>query len=227
MGQFSVFWIYNIFHTNRTPTVHTTYPAPDTLFHSSALVPELHLYIMLPGSLSVVNTACVMYGNVGHLLVVLFGIRPQVEVNDCWVDAACLRVSLLHQLAKTVFDQLHRPNRTTSDLDLSPVSRTEQLACQTSDMKIKKKLTLFLKDVFARPERHPRACSLTILQGLHQSIRVSQCSKVDESLGNPIVSKHGEPVNAADVSLSSGLHDAPEVCHQDLSSLVEWDSLPL
>lgn len=110
LGQFSAFWIYNIFHANGTPTVHTAYLAPDTLLHSSALVPELHLYIMLPGSLSVVKTACVVYGNVGHLFVVLFGIRPQVEINDCRVDAACLLVSLLHQLAKTVFDQLHRPN---------------------------------------------------------------------------------------------------------------------
>lgn len=41
------------------------------------------LHVMLPASLSVVNTACVVYGNVGHLFVVLFGIRPQVEVNDC------------------------------------------------------------------------------------------------------------------------------------------------
>lgn len=134
-ASFSVFWIYNIFHVSRTPTVHTAYLAPDTLLHSSALVPEPHLYILLPARLSVVNTACVVYGNVGHLFVVLFGIRPQVEVNDCWVDAACLRVSLLHHLAKAVFDQLHTPNRTTSDLDLSPVSRTEQLACQTPDIK--------------------------------------------------------------------------------------------
>lgn len=69
--------------------------------------------------------------------------------------------------------------------------------------------------------RHPRACSLTVLQCLHQSIGVPQRSKIDESLGNPIVSKHGEPIDVDDVSLSSGLHDAPEVCHQDLSSFVE------
>lgn len=95
----------------------------------------LVLYITLPASLSVVNTAGVVYGNVGHLFVILLGIRPQVEINDCRVDAACLPVSLLHQLAKTLLDQLHRPNRTASDLDLFPVSRSEQLACQTSDMK--------------------------------------------------------------------------------------------
>lgn len=88
---------------------------------------------ILPDSLSVVNTACVVYGNVGHLFVVLLGIRPQVEVNDCRVDAARLLVSLLHQLAKMVFDQLHTPNRTTSDLNLFPVSRSEQLACQTPE----------------------------------------------------------------------------------------------
>lgn len=65
------------------------------------------LYVMLPASSSVVNTACVVYGNVGHLFVVLLGIRPQVKVDDCGVDAAGLCVSLLQQLAKTVFDQLH------------------------------------------------------------------------------------------------------------------------
>lgn len=68
------------------------------------------LYVMLPATLSVVNTACVVYGNVGHLFVVFLGIRPQVEVNDCRVDVARLSVSLLHQLAKAIFDQLHRPN---------------------------------------------------------------------------------------------------------------------
>lgn len=86
------------------------------------------LHVMLPASLSVVNTACVVYGNVGHLFVVLFGIRPQVEVNDCRVDAACLCISLQQQLAQMLFNQLHRPNGTTSDLNLSPVPWTKQLA---------------------------------------------------------------------------------------------------
>lgn len=58
------------------------------LSQGDALVPRLHtmecrlLYTALPACLSVVNTACVVYGNVGHLFVVLFGIRPQVEVDD-------------------------------------------------------------------------------------------------------------------------------------------------
>lgn len=104
------------------------------LSQGKAPMPRLHtekcclLYVMLPASSSVVNTACVVYGNVGHLFVVLLGIRPQVEVDDCRVDGAGLSVSLLHQLAKVVFDQLHWPNRTTSDLNLSPVSWTQQLA---------------------------------------------------------------------------------------------------
>lgn len=80
---FRILDLQDNFHANRAPTVHTAYLAPDSLLPFSALVPELHLYIMLPGSLSVVNTACVVYGNMGHLFVVLFGIRPQVEVNDC------------------------------------------------------------------------------------------------------------------------------------------------
>lgn len=62
-----------------------------------------------------------MYGDVGHLFVVLLGIRPQVEVDDGRGDAAALRVSLLHQLAKTVSDQLHGPDGATSDLYLPPV----------------------------------------------------------------------------------------------------------
>lgn len=86
------------------------------------------LYVTLPASSSVVNTACLVYGNVGHLFVVLLGVRPQVEVYDCGVDVTCLSLSLLHQLVKLLFDQLHRPNRTTSDLNLSPVPWTQQLA---------------------------------------------------------------------------------------------------
>lgn len=65
---------------------------------------------MQPASLSVVNTACVVYGNVSHLFVVLFGVRPQVEVDDYRVDVAGMSDSFLHQLTKTVFDQLHTPN---------------------------------------------------------------------------------------------------------------------
>lgn len=73
---------------------------------------------------------------------------------------------------------------------------------------------------------HAHSC-LTVLQCLHQCIRISQCSEVDESLRDPVVCEHSEPVHVDDVSLSSGLHDAPEISHQDLSSLVERDSLPL
>lgn len=127
--QLSRFWYYNTFHCNRTP-IGTRCSAFFCISARAALVHNM------PASLSVVNTAGVVYGNVGHLFVMLLGIRPQVEVNNCRVDAACLRVSLLHQLAKTFFDQLHRPNRTASDLDLFPVSRSEQLACQTPDMKM-------------------------------------------------------------------------------------------
>lgn len=47
-------------------------------------------------SLSIVNTACVVYGNVGHLFVVLFGVGPQVEVDDDGVDVAGLPASLLY-----------------------------------------------------------------------------------------------------------------------------------
>lgn len=86
------------------------------LSQEKAPVPSLHtekcslLYVMLPAGLSIVNTACVVYGNVGHLFVVLLGVRPQVEVDDCRVDVAGLSVSLPHQLAKSVFDQFHRPD---------------------------------------------------------------------------------------------------------------------
>ena len=96
--------------------------------------PRLHtekcslLYEMLPASTSVVNTASVVYGYVSHLFVVLLGVRPQVEVDDCRGDAAGFPVSLLHQLAKTLFDELDGPDRTTSNLDLSPVPWTQQLA---------------------------------------------------------------------------------------------------
>lgn len=80
------------------------------------------LYVRLPASSSIVNTACVVYGNVGHLFVVLLGVRPQVKVDDNRVHTAGLSISLLHQLVETVFDQLHAPNGTTSDLYFSPVS---------------------------------------------------------------------------------------------------------
>lgn len=78
--------------------------------------PRLHtekcslLYEMLPAGTSVVNTACVVYGYVSHLFVVLLGVRPQVEVDDCRGDAAGFPVSLLHQLAKAFFDELDGPN---------------------------------------------------------------------------------------------------------------------
>lgn len=97
------------------------------LSQGKAPAPSLHidkyslLYVRLPASLSVVNTARVVYGNVGHLFVVLLGIKPQVEINDCRVDITGLSISLLYQLAKMVFDQLHRPNGTATDLNLSPV----------------------------------------------------------------------------------------------------------
>ena len=68
------------------------------------------LYVKLPAGPSVVNTACVVYGNVGHVFVVLFGVRPQVEVDDGRVDVAGLSISFLHEFAEAVFDQLHRPN---------------------------------------------------------------------------------------------------------------------
>ena len=81
-----------------------------------------------PAGRSVVNTACVVYGDVGHLFVVLLGVRPQVEVDDSRGDAAALPVSLPHQLAKSVPDQLHGPDGATSDLHLPRVPRAEQLA---------------------------------------------------------------------------------------------------
>lgn len=85
------------------------------------------LYVRLPASSSIVNTACVVYGNVGHLFVVLLGVRPQVKVDDNRVHTAGLSISLLHQLVETVFDQLHAPNGTTSDLYFSPVSWRQKL----------------------------------------------------------------------------------------------------
>lgn len=68
---------------------------------------------------------------------------------------------------------------------------------------------------------------LTILKSLHQSIRISQSSKENKSLWDPVVRKHSEPLHVGDVAFSSGLPDAPDISYQDLSSLVEWDSLPL
>lgn len=97
------------------------------LSQEKAPMPSTVLYAMAPPGSSIVNTTCVVYWNVGHLFVVLLGIRPQVEVDDCGVDAAGLSVPLVHQLAKTIFYQLHGPNRTASDLDLSPVSWTQHL----------------------------------------------------------------------------------------------------
>lgn len=66
-----------------------------------------------------------------------------------------------------------------------------------------------------------KSCSLTALQRPHQGVRVAQHVKVDESLGDAVVCEHGEPVHVDQVSLPSGLHDAPGVRHQDLSSLIE------
>lgn len=63
--------------------------------------------------------------------------------------------------------------------------------------------------------------SLTVLQRLHQAVRVAQHAEVDEGLRDAVVGEHGEPVHVDQVSLPSGLHDAPGICHQDLSSLVE------
>lgn len=60
--------------------------------------------------MSVVNSACVVYQNVGHLFVVLLGVRPQVEVDDGRVDVAGLSVSFLDDFPEAVFDQLHRPD---------------------------------------------------------------------------------------------------------------------
>jgi len=78
---------------------------------------------------SVVNAACAVDGNVGHLLVVFLGIRPQVEVNDGGVDVAGLPVPLLHQLVELLLDQLHRPDGTSSDLHLPPGPGAQQLTC--------------------------------------------------------------------------------------------------
>lgn len=68
------------------------------------------LYMMLPVGSSVVNRACMVYGNVGHFFVVLLSIRPQIEVYDHRVDIAGMPIFLLHQLAKIISDQLHTPN---------------------------------------------------------------------------------------------------------------------
>lgn len=68
---------------------------------------------------------------------------------------------------------------------------------------------------------------LTALQRLHQRIRVPQHSEVDEGLRDAVVGEHGEPVHVDEVSVPSGLHDAPAISHQDLSSLIERDALPL
>lgn len=68
---------------------------------------------------------------------------------------------------------------------------------------------------------------LTVLQRLHQRIRVPQHSKVDEGLRDAVVSEHGEPVHVAEVSIPTGLHDAPGISHQDLGSLIERDALSL
>lgn len=149
--QQSTFKLNTILYYSKTPTVHTI----------SGTWWFCWLTVMLPASLSVVNRACVVYGNVGHLFVVLFGIRPKVEVNDCWVDAAGLCISFLHQLAKALFDQFHRPNGTTSDLDLSPVSWTEQLTWEKHEMDTKRKVILvhFIKRLplmTRQPDTHTR-----------------------------------------------------------------------
>lgn len=65
---------------------------------------------------------------------------------------------------------------------------------------------------------------LTTLQCLHQRVRVPQHSEVDEGLRDAVVGEHGEPVHVDEVSVPSGLHDAPQISHQDLSSLIERDA---
>lgn len=75
---------------------------------------------------SVVNAACEVYGDVGHLFMVLLRERPQVEVNYSRVDIAGPSILLLHHLTKTFLNQLHGPNGTASDLHFSPVPRRQQ-----------------------------------------------------------------------------------------------------
>ena len=92
---------------------------------------EMHQGTVCNATLSacslVVNAPCVVYGDVGHLFVVLLGIRPQVKVDNCSVDVARLSVSLLHQLAEACFDQFYWTNGTAADLHLSSVPRRQQL----------------------------------------------------------------------------------------------------
>lgn len=130
---------------------------------------------------------------------------------------ASLSSSSLHRCSLiSSTDQMEQPRISTSllspELSSSPKRNGRQ-----------KKQTLIQTEGFFslhKKQMHTHF-SLTVLKCLHQSIRISQSSKVDKCLRDPVVRKHGEPPHVGDISFSSGLHDAPEISHQDLSSLVE------
>lgn len=114
-------------------------------------------------------------------------------------------------------DQIEQPRISTSLLSPELSSSPKRNERQTHQ-------TLIQTEGFVcswhEKQMHTHFC-LTILKCLHQSIRISQSSKVDKSLRHPVVRKHSEPIHVGNVAFSSGLHDAPEISHQDLSSLVE------
>lgn len=82
--------------------------------------------------MSVVDAACVVNRNVGHLFVMLLCIWPQVEVNEGRVDVAHLSFPLSHQLHQFLLNQLYRVNGTTTDLHFSSIARVQQLTCETT-----------------------------------------------------------------------------------------------
>ena len=66
-----------------------------------------------------------------------------------------------------------------------------------------------------------RIQKLFIFQVLHQLVRVLEYSIVLQRLRNPVVCKHCELVNADHPPLPTTLKQAPDICHQNLSTLVK------
>ena len=78
----------------------------------------------------VVDAACVVDGDMGHLLMMILCIRPQEKVNEGRVDVAHLSITLRHQTQQVLPNLLHSVNGTPTDLHLSSVTRAQQLTCE-------------------------------------------------------------------------------------------------
>lgn len=63
-----------------------------------------------------------MNGDVSHFFMVLFRVRPQVEVDESRVYVAVLSISLSHKIPQAALDSLYAPDRAAPNLYLSLVT---------------------------------------------------------------------------------------------------------